>query len=60
MKCLCGYETDDSYFAPPEEEKFIHLNVAFLRENDYDRYNNPQPSALYACPKCGTVKVDYP
>lgn len=69
MKCICGYEkgtiytndNDDDNEVEVGDENFIKLNVAFLRDNSYRGYeSDTSPSALYACPKCGTVKVDYP
>jgi hypothetical protein len=65
MKCICGYEKGTIYTNDNEmeagDENFIKLNVAFLRDNSYRGYESePSPSTLYACPKCGTVKVDYP
>jgi hypothetical protein len=61
MKCLCGYERKtivDLGEKTVGDEDFLRLRVVFLVEDKYEP--EPTPSRLYACPKCGTVKVILP
>jgi hypothetical protein len=68
MKCICGYEkledwqTDDNKAVGDED--FIRIDCfgkAFETDkkcNDY--YGNEYRKAfLFACPKCGTVRMEY-
>ena len=50
MKCICGYE-EDRFIPLPYE---VPLMQAFFNEGALDRFQ------LWACPKCGTVKVQVP
>jgi len=73
MKCVCGYEkiTDwDTYELKSKLEEFpdfkngdedfkmSNSTINFqLREIDY--YENGESNeTIYACPKCGTLKID--
>lgn len=64
MKCLCGYEygivaDDDDNDIQKGDEKFIKLRVVFLRDDGHTLYYPiVTPNALYACPKCGTVRAE--
>lgn len=64
MKCVCGYErlerwqTDDGVAVG--NKKFINLDFGrypvMQLDDDYG-YASIQPT-VYACPKCGTLKID--
>lgn len=70
MKCVCGYEYDEEWNS--EERRYVvilgdkpfirlytsnDIKVYYKRRSDY--YSNGEEEvSLYACPKCGTVKVD--
>ena len=60
MKCVCGYEYSNDPDDPKGDEKFIRLEVVFQRTGrDWDRDRDKSHDALFACPKCGTVRADY-
>lgn len=60
MKCVCGYEYSNDLDDPKGCEKFIRLDVVFPRtKSDWDRDRDESHDALFACPKCGTVRADY-
>jgi len=64
MKCVCGYEKrklwniDDQEEQRKEELKddFLHIDGTFLLQQD-EPYSFPRKVRLYACPKCGTIKI---
>ena len=51
MKCVCGHEQKNE---DEEKNKFIYLNEKFHTEEDY----RTQSHTIWACPKCGTLKID--
>ncbi len=64
MKCICGY--DSEYREPPptidytyelEHPESIPKKFIKLDSHDYQGYSTLSRT-LYACPKCGTVKVE--
>lgn len=67
MKCICGYEYEYDYRerqVVKGDKSFIQLilsnkiTVSYL--SDYRDYYSDgfSETTLYACPKCGTVKID--
>ncbi len=64
MKCVCGYERLQSWQGPTDkeigEDDFILLETAVIkREKEYScGYDDKEEVYLYACPKCGTVKIE--
>jgi acetone carboxylase gamma subunit len=58
MKCVCGYES--------EKERFIEAVVADYKTRDGSSYylktyfpdKTFGQRRLYACPKCGTLKIE--
>jgi len=60
MKCVCGYEYSSDEDDPKGDEKFIWLRVVVVPETtSYDPNRVKSHDALFACPKCGTVRADY-
>lgn len=68
MKCVCGYyhlkkyqieDLDDAFKEEAVknngEKEFIALNVTCTREGEY---YSVRPIYLYACPKCGTIRME--
>jgi len=58
MKCVCGYEYSNDEDDPKGDEKFIRLRVV-VAPDLYDRDRDESHDALFACPKCGTIRADY-
>lgn len=68
MKCAtCNYEYKDEYvnengarFYKPiiGDNEFIQINGNFTIKIEGDWYNAIQEIDLYACPKCGTVRIE--
>jgi len=61
MFCKHQWEliNDDDNEKEVGDEKFIKLRVVFMRDDGYAlHYPIVTPSALYACPKCGTVRAE--
>lgn len=61
MKCVCGYEHDrgmndkGKYVIIIGDEEFIPINiVATIKDDEWIE----KRIAIYACPKCGTLKRD--
>lgn len=57
MECkACGYE---STYEDKKKEKFIHVNVvATIESSDREGFFYDKKVYIYACPKCGTLKID--
>ena len=47
MKCVCGYEGE--YFLPME---------IIIDPQDKNKKWDPDFNKVYACPKCGTLKIE--
>lgn len=67
MKCVCGYEKIGSQIVDgkygdvdPEKEDFRELEVTIEEMVDLRgwRENVIKRVMLFACPECGTLKVD--
>lgn len=69
IKCICGYEIEKEWDKEPikGDELFIPIssiagftmpNPKEMEYGDYN-YNLNVNIDLYACPKCGTVKMIY-
>lgn len=66
MKCaVCNYEYEEEYvnengrkFYKPTigDDEFIKINGSFTIEGDW--YGTIQEVNMYACPKCGTVRME--
>ena len=61
MKCICGYENTHGMNVEGRwqmnligDEEFIHIQGANLEIPE----QNYRKVALYACPKCDTVKME--
>lgn len=64
MKCICGYEheeefdNEDRYYKTINgDDKFKEICGTFLIEDD-DYYKLKREVSIYACPKCGTLKIE--
>ena len=66
MKCVCGYEKEIDYIDEkesinPDGEDFISISGVFFIDIPYDKQGyfkrNKEERNLYACPKCGTIKI---
>lgn len=68
MKCACGYERindDDELEDMLEEdfnfrngdEDFIELNITATYECEDNYCKSLYEAEIYACPKCGTLKM---
>lgn len=61
MKCLCGYEKIEKWNSEDGEEvgdeKFILVNFGLYPQVRRD-YFEDYKIEVYACPKCGTLKID--
>ena len=66
MKCICGYEHETEWNSKQRynetikgDEKFTEIKGTFLVKTEYD-YSAPdiRQISLYACPKCGTVRIN--
>ena len=61
MKCACGYEYHRIFGEPTGDETnkgnqdFIAVGVTLTIPRDYDP---DRPVQVYACPKCGTLKIN--
>lgn len=69
MKCVCGYERISSDYELDErleedfdfkngDEDFIALNITATYESEGIYYTNIKEAHIYACPKCGTLKMN--
>ena len=70
MKCTCGYEyeeedidySDGSIVLPQVgDEPFLKCESVYFAFPTFNKFNErtgSNVSSIYACPKCGTVKVD--
>lgn len=56
MKCLCGYEFDQSKEHTNENEPFIRVTGSTFKRRF--SYGMEEEIFLYVCPKCSTVKMD--
>lgn len=64
MKCVCGYEYEDKwnpagkkYDIIKGDKKFVRIDGFFtIGQNDY--YHRTVAVGLYACPKCGTIRME--
>lgn len=59
MKCVCGY----AYFHTPNpknrKEPFIELSGSvIIKEDDVIDPHRIKKGTAYACPKCGTVRIE--
>jgi DNA-directed RNA polymerase subunit M/transcription elongation factor TFIIS len=60
MRCVCGYEYSNDPDDLKVDEKFVRLRLIVAPETTaYDPYRDTSHDALFACPKCGTVRADY-
>jgi hypothetical protein len=68
MKCLCGYEDNKENFinVRPDEEKYTEESY-MINFQEYYMVSLVIPpdgrvshSIIFACPKCGTLKVELP
>jgi len=62
MKCICGYEHENGIGEDGEWNDFLKGDEEFINiENRFQRYikgvNEYREVYLYACPKCGTIKM---
>lgn len=65
MKCICGYAHEDGIDDNGDwqknligDKKFIQIRGNFFIEDDYSYHRDEERISLYACPKCGTVRMD--
>lgn len=71
MKCVCGYEYEYEYkenhsgiVVIKGDNPFFQLtlsnNIKVVYQSGYRDYYSDgfSETTLYACPKCGTVKID--
>ena len=70
MKCLCGYEKvndwrlegrlkDEPNFKNGGEDfKSSQHSIRFEMSEPNYQYDGVEDKYLYACPKCGTIKID--
>lgn len=68
MKCVCGYEYEDkwnpagrNYDILKGDEEFIRVEGSFtISRNDWchDWCHRTVAVSLYACPKCGTIRME--
>lgn len=68
MKCLCGYEHIEDWEVSrklKENPEFVNGDEEFLYSNDdmhfKDKdtliFSDGMPKTVFACPKCGTLKI---
>lgn len=65
MKCVCGYEYEEylhddhgDLYATKGDEEFLELAGPFHHIRHRHGYHSEHiPVKLYACPKCGTVRI---
>lgn len=57
MKCICGYEIIEDIKVLQNPFKVIHV---YVHDSQYMGvfHTDGKQTELYACPKCGTVKMD--
>lgn len=63
MKCVCGYESEhDTYSNDYENGEFIRVEGNYSYWVGGNKTNDGKPTyrkcSIYACPKCGTLKID--
>ena len=60
MKCVCGYEHESKWDFRYGEEVAIKGDEMFLRIQDavIDGDGKLEKRAMFACPKCGTVRTE--
>lgn len=65
MKCACGYECEITYKNKYEEfikgdEQFIETKIqCYIIPNWASSYSSrTEEKTVYACPKCGTLKIN--
>lgn len=68
MKCVCGYIYEDEYIKRENkpgfdrivikgDREFIHISGSFTIASDR-YYSSVKQVELYACPKCGTIRME--
>lgn len=64
MRCVCGYEYKDkwnpagmNYDILKGDEEFIRVDGSFTISRN-DCYHRTVAVGLYACPKCGTIRME--
>ena len=66
MKCVCGYKHEHYNYETDEHEsngdkEFIKLLHPIIRVENKNRgwhEDNAKDVQIYACPDCGTLKID--
>jgi len=57
MKCLCGYDTNDEECQQWSGDKeFIRVGNRMIINGGL--YERDYTASFYACPKCGTVRLE--
>jgi hypothetical protein len=65
MKCVCGYEHETQWnkeqkynetIVGDESFKICESQLSFKDDEDY--FVPSSMRSIYACPKCGTLKID--
>lgn len=65
MQCICGYEHETEFVdkelkTTKGDEPFIRIEGSVFRiRNETSYFSNYDDVSLYACPKCGTIKMQY-
>jgi len=64
MQCLCGYKHEKEwnsenkcYFTTEGDSEFVEIGGKFTIEEG-DWHKNLRDITVYACPKCGTLRID--
>jgi len=66
MKCLCGYAHYEDYEIEDMinnidfvqgDEKFLRSKNSMFFDNENSYYSDTIERSVYACPKCGTLKI---
>ena len=64
MKCICGHENDEGYLTKDFKinvNAFRSIgsacNVKEIATIDYSKIEVNEVTKLFACPKCGTVRI---
>lgn len=62
MKCVCGYEHEEAYRTNDGveigDEKFIYVDFGRYPTIQNKHNYRDESVDIYACPKCGTLKID--
>jgi acetone carboxylase gamma subunit len=65
MKCVCGYEHTEewdseikAYKTITGDSDFIEIDGKFTVNDGDPWHRNQRDIRIYACPKCGTLKIN--